>query len=97
MLYTKVRNNEGRLLSDEAVLKLLSPSLILRIKGMAIQKRSFLRLEAYLTYKFKGEISILDLGCGNGWMSGQLAHQPDLESCWHRFEYDRIGTGILTF
>ncbi|MEZ4925429.1 MAG: class I SAM-dependent methyltransferase [Saprospiraceae bacterium] len=76
-IYAKVRAKEGRILTDEAVLKLPESEFNSpHKKEWQFRKRSFLRLEAYLTYKFKGKISILDLGCGNGWMSGQLARNP---------------------
>ncbi len=43
-----------------------------------IRTRSFLRLRDYLSKKSK-RLNILDVGCGNGWLIGQLAKESDHE------------------
>ncbi|HQF43936.1 MAG TPA: class I SAM-dependent methyltransferase, partial [Ignavibacteriaceae bacterium] len=40
--------------------------------------KSFLRFRDYLSKKNKG-LNILDVGCGNGWLIGQLAKELDHE------------------
>ncbi|KXK13734.1 MAG: methylase [Chloroflexi bacterium OLB14] len=71
-LYLKVRQKEGRLYSDEVVAKL--PSFQ---KNHALSNewqarfKSAKRLRSYLTQK-NTSLKILDLGCGNGWLSNFL-------------------------
>lgn len=73
-LYLSVREKEGRLYSDEMVVRL---PLILDAHPLAKEWRarsaSATRLTRYLSRQPK-PLSILDLGCGNGWLSN-LLHQ----------------------
>jgi len=77
--YLQVRQREGRLLSDEAVRALP----IVDAKSPYAQewrwrRRSFERFRRYLLQRFGDKnLRILDLGCGNGWMSNRLAEQPN--------------------
>ncbi len=78
--YLKVRQKEKRLYSDDEV-KLLpfASSLNLHKSEWDRRVKSFLRFKDYLK-KFKQSIDILDLGCGNGWFTGELSKFFD-----HRF------------
>ena len=73
-LYISVRDCEGRIYTDEELLHL--PEISGNHKyylEWEYRKKSFLRLKNHLNGKFKGErLNVLDIGCGNGWMSNQL-------------------------
>ncbi len=69
----QVLKREKRLYSDEEVKLLPYASKINPHKDeWAIRTKSFLRFKDYLSKK-KTTLNILDLGCGNGWLTGQLA------------------------
>lgn len=75
--YLAVRQREGRVLSDEQVLHLPrtdSPSRAQR-REWRWRARSLGRMLRYLRRRPAG-LRILDLGCGNGWMSMRLAGLP---------------------
>jgi len=71
--YTGLRKKEGRIYRDTEVLNLPSISSSHAFyKEWRIRKRSCQKLLRYL--KKKGPIqNILEVGCGNGWLSAQLA------------------------
>jgi len=72
-LYLQVRKKEQRIYSDDE-LKLL-PYASKRNPHKtewALKTKSFLRFKKYLSLK-KTKLNILELGCGNGWLTGQLA------------------------
>ncbi len=72
-LYIQLREKEGRLYRDEevAMLPAVQPGHLYRHEW-AIRQRSLKKMTAYL--KRKGdELSILEVGCGNGWLTAQLA------------------------
>lgn len=75
-LYASVRDSEGRILADEEVKALpdveKSHPLYTEWK---IRKRSANRLLAWLQQKNK-PLNILEIGCGNGWLSAMLANIP---------------------
>lgn len=77
-LYLEVRRREGRVPSDEQLRQLpdvTHPPALAR--EWRWRKRTFQRLDDYLNRRFpKSPIRILDLGCGNGWMSNLLAANP---------------------
>ena len=93
--YLRARRLEGRLLSDEAVVRLphlpRSRPIVFGRLPFALcplpfeqewrwRRRSFERLRKYLLKKHAQQpLRILDLGCGNGWMSNRLAEQPQWE------------------
>ena len=75
--YITTRSLENRLYSDEEVLKL--PDIALthtHYKEWQCRKRSARRLVRYLAGK-RRPLEILDIGCGNGWLSHLVAEIPD--------------------
>ncbi|MBI3243719.1 MAG: methyltransferase domain-containing protein [Chloroflexi bacterium] len=75
-LYLRVREKEGRLYLDEQVSRLpqAPPSHPLQAEWRA-RAASALRLTAYLN-RLPKPLTILDLGCGNGWLTHKLAQLP---------------------
>lgn len=72
-LYIASRKKENRLYTDEQVAQLpFIASSHIHHAEWKIRKRSSTRLIDYLKGK-KGSLSILEVGCGNGWLSGRLA------------------------
>lgn len=72
-LYFNVRKKEKRIYSDEEVLLLpLVNKDHPHSKEWLIRNRSFRNLREHLKEKNK-PLQILDLGCGNGWMSNQIS------------------------
>ncbi len=72
-IYLKVRENEKRIYSDDELINLPFPSNnIPHKKEWNIRAKSYNRFKEYLRQK-KDNLNILDLGCGNGWFSGQLS------------------------
>ena len=71
-LYLKTREKEGRLYPDEIVSFLPEvPKTHPLFREWLIRKLSFEKFRDYLVQKNK-PLNILDLGCGNGWMSNKL-------------------------
>lgn len=71
--YLKVREKEGRLYSDDVVANLpLFPKNHVLSNEWQARFQSAERLRKYLSQK-KYPLKILDLGCGNGWLSNFLA------------------------
>jgi 2-polyprenyl-3-methyl-5-hydroxy-6-metoxy-1,4-benzoquinol methylase len=72
-LYIALRKREQRLYTDEQVMQLpdIDPSH-LHYKEWRIRKHSAERLISYLNKK-KRRLNILEIGCGNGWLSAQIA------------------------
>lgn len=76
-LYIKVRTIEGRLLDDRSVSKLPDvPNIHPLKREWEIRRQSSDRLLEYLKEK-KAGVTVLDVGCGNGWMSNLLSQIPD--------------------
>lgn len=72
-LYSRLRKQEGRIYSDEELLALPEvPATHRHYKEWKIRKDSCLRLNTYLRKK-NTSLKILEPGCGNGWLSHQLA------------------------
>ena len=72
-IYLKTRKKEGRLYDDSIVKNLPEFSADHRYYGeWRIRKLSSQKLIHYLS-NIKGEKEILDLGCGNGWLSNKLS------------------------
>jgi ubiquinone/menaquinone biosynthesis C-methylase UbiE len=72
-IYLEVRDKEKRVYSDDELqnLPFTSESNSHRSEWN-IRAKSFLRFRNFLQNK-KQNLNILDLGCGNGWFSGQLS------------------------
>jgi len=74
-LYLQVRKKENRIYSDDEIKLLPYASKVNPHKNeWALRTKSFLRFKEYLSQK-KSKLNILDLGCGNGWLAGQLAKE----------------------
>jgi ubiquinone/menaquinone biosynthesis C-methylase UbiE len=74
--YYLLRKKEGRIYSDEEVEKL--PEITIGHQYFSewqIRKRSFKRLLKYLQRK-TDPLEILEVGCGNGWLSARLSVIP---------------------
>ena len=72
-LYIDLRAKEQRIYSDEEVLKLpLVNTDHIHKAEWTIRKESYQKLIRYLSKK-KKFLRILELGCGNGWLSNSLA------------------------
>ena len=69
--YIKARSIEGRVLSDEQVKYL--PNADIHVKEWKMRKHALSVLTNYLVDTIAPNSSILDLGCGNGWMSNQIS------------------------
>ncbi|RMH71054.1 MAG: class I SAM-dependent methyltransferase [Gemmatimonadetes bacterium] len=72
--YIKIRDQEGRLYSDDQLrqLPVVPPDHPLSSEWR-IRATSLRRLSHYLR-RFNRPLTLLDIGCGNGWMSNQLSH-----------------------
>ena len=78
-LYGKLRLKEGRLFSDEDIPYL--PQVHSNHpyhKEWVIRKHSCKALINYITHK-ENFASILEVGCGNGWLCSRIAHAVDAE------------------
>ena len=76
-LYLNVRHKEGRFYTDEQVALLPNIELIHPYyHEWEMRKRSSDRLITYLEKKNR-PLSILEIGCGNGWLSAKLAGLKD--------------------
>ena len=76
-MYIAVRDREGRLYSDEQLKRLpVTEPAHIHFKEWQIRKKSATRLFNYLQNKNK-PLSILEVGCGNGWLAAMLAAIPD--------------------
>lgn len=72
-IYLKVREREKRVYSDDELQNLpFASDYNYHKKEWKIRAKSFSRFKKYLETK-KSSLNILDLGCGNGWFSGQLS------------------------
>ena len=74
--YIRLRQSENRLFSDVEVLQLpYVPKQHLHFKEWKIRKQSANKLFKYLK-SLDGPLTILEVGCGNGWLSAYLANMP---------------------
>ena len=72
-LYISLRKKEGRMYTDNEVAKLpLINNTHPYFKEWAIRRRSLKKLQEYIIHR-NNEPDILEIGCGNGWLSAQLA------------------------
>lgn len=80
-LYLRVREKEGRLYPDDVVSRLPEfPGDQTYSVEWRIRAESCARLTHYLA-GLKRPLSILDLGCGNGWLSSHLSNLPQSRVC----------------
>lgn len=76
-IYLNSRAKEKRIYTDDEIKLLPYASTLNPHKSeWAIRARSFLRFRKYFSRK-KSRLNVLDLGSGNGWMTGQLAKEFD--------------------
>lgn len=77
-MYVEVRGREGRLLSDAAVTRLpWVPPDTLSANEWRWRAHSFRQFRRYIEKRYGlSPCSLLDVGCGNGWMSNRLAETP---------------------
>lgn len=74
-LYLQVRKKENRIYSDDEIKLLPYASKLNPHKNeWSLRTKSFMRFKEYLSQK-KTKLNILDLGCGNGWLAGQLVKE----------------------
>lgn len=74
--YILIRTLENRLYTDEELSKLPEiPAEHTHYKEWQVRKNSCHRLVRYLSGR-KRSLQILEVGCGNGWLSHQLAQIP---------------------
>lgn len=75
--YIQLRQEEQRLFPDDIAKNLprLPPGHPLKTEWRA-RERSMQRLSDYLNQRSHSKTHILDLGCGNGWLSAQLSTIP---------------------
>ncbi|MBN9384514.1 MAG: class I SAM-dependent methyltransferase [Chitinophagaceae bacterium] len=77
--YITTRSLENRLYSDEEVMKL--PQIAhshTHYKEWQMRRRSARRLIGYLKGK-RRPLEVLEIGCGNGWLSHHIAEIPDTQ------------------
>lgn len=76
-LYISVRRKERRIVSDGELMFLPDVDAShIHCSEWLIRKRSSMRLIAYLQKK-KRPLKILEIGCGNGWLSSRLSAIPN--------------------
>jgi len=74
--YIEMRRKEGRLPENDAVAKLpVVPHRHPHRREWQIRQKNLAQFQAYWRGR-NGPLRILDLGCGNGWMSRHLAGLP---------------------
>ena len=78
-LYLKVREREKRIYSDLEVSKLpsISPGSP-HFSEWKMRKRSLQRFTNYIK-KYYDELNLLDIGCGNGWFSANVANRSSID------------------
>ncbi|MEM6764040.1 MAG: methyltransferase domain-containing protein [Bacteroidota bacterium] len=78
--FQKFCNRDHRIYSDAEVKALPETFAYNRhIEEWKLRQKSLKRFQKYLDKKEKGPLKILDLGCGNGWFSAQLAQREHVE------------------
>lgn len=95
--YTRLRTLEGRMFDDQQLLKLpeVEPSHR-HFKEWQLRKRSSQQLINYLEKK-KRALDILEVGCGNGWLSHRLAAIPQSRVIGMDINITEIGQAARVF
>lgn len=75
-LYLRVRKKEGRLYSDDIVIRLPEVPVGHPLRDEWIARAASLRRLAEYVAHLPRPLRILELGCGNGWLSHQLSAIP---------------------
>jgi len=78
--YLKIRQQEGRLYRDVEVKKLPYASTgNPHYREWQLRAKSWERLKKHLTKQRPAPVRLLDLGCGNGWVTARIARLPGWE------------------
>lgn len=77
--YLKVREKEGRILSDEEVKQLPDlPRIRHNYQEWQLRKQTSERFISFLNDE-KKPLQVLDVGCGNGWFTAKMAYLADIK------------------
>ena len=97
-LYLAVREKEGRLYPDEVVKELPSFTNLLDplYKEWQIRANSAKKFAHYLKQGSK-RLTILDIGCGNGWFASHLTKQLDCRVCALDINEQELRQGARVF
>lgn len=80
LAFQKVCNREHRIYSDAEVKALPRTFAYNRhIEEWKLREKSLKRFQKYLEKKEKTPLKVLDIGCGNGWFSSQLAQYEHIQ------------------
>lgn len=95
--YIKLREREGRIYPDEIVKSLPSiPSDHVLKKEWALRMLSMKKLITYLERK-RQDKTVLDVGCGNGWLSHALSISLDADVCGMDVNETELLQGVRVF
>ena len=96
-IYLKVREKEYRIYSNAELKELpFASNINPHKKEWDLRTRSFLRLKKYLNNK-KANLNILDLGCGNCWLTGQLSKTYNFNFYCLDVNYTELKQGNAAF
>jgi SAM-dependent methyltransferase len=95
--YWRMRAREVRLYSDEVVRRLpyVPPDHPL-VSEWAARAESLSRLVAYVA-RMQRALTVLDLGCGNGWLANHLACLPSVHVCGLDLNRRELAQGARVF
>jgi SAM-dependent methyltransferase len=96
-LYIRLREKEGRVYTDEQVAQLPEIDEVHpHYKEWQVRKESSQKLVTYLQ-KRNALKDILEIGCGNGWLSHQLASIPGTTVIGTDINFTEIQQGAIVF
>jgi len=99
-LYLDVRRLEGRILTDITVSQLPSINADgLYSREWIWRAKTLERFLKYISVKFSNNspLQILDLGCGNGWMSNRIAEKANFEVWGVDLNLEELTQGLRLF